>query len=90
MHFTPESVPAFLEHFERVKSDIRAFPGCTGLSLLQDKDTPAILFTYSHWVSEAALQEYRMSELFRDTWAYVRTLFDHRAAAWTVAELQHL
>ena len=36
------------------------------------------------------MQAYRQSELFRNTWVFVKTLFAAPAEAWTVNELQQL
>jgi len=53
-----------------------------------DKDN--ILFTYSKWNTPEDLENYRNSELFKETWSYVKQLFEARAEAWSteiVAEL---
>lgn len=84
MTFRPEEVPAFLAHFEEWRHRIRAFPGCTGLELLQDRDEPSILFTYSHWEKPEALEAYRTSALFREVWPVVKDLFAAPAEAWSV------
>ncbi|HQU96392.1 MAG TPA: antibiotic biosynthesis monooxygenase, partial [Saprospiraceae bacterium] len=78
MQFRADAVDLFLQHFNEVADEIRYFPGCEGLRLLQDTDNSNILFTYSHWRDASALDHYRNSELFRSTWKYVRTLFEVR------------
>lgn len=90
MQFKPEHLPRFLTHFGTVKQAIRTFPGCKGLTLLQDAATTGIIFTYSKWQSAEDLEAYRQSELFRNTWVFVKTLFATPAEAWTVNELQQL
>jgi len=90
MHFKHEHIPAFLAHFEEKKEAIRSAAGCTSLHLLQDTTDPGIIFTYSIWTAATYLEEYRRSELFRTTWGYVRTLFDHRAEAWSVHTIHTL
>ncbi len=75
MTFAPESVDAFLEHFEASAPRIRGFPGCRHLELWRDADTPTVYTTYSHWDSRAALDRYRKSRLFTSTWASVKPLF---------------
>ena len=83
--FRPEAVEAFLsEVFEQSKGSIRAFPGCRHMELLQQQGQPHILFTLSIWESEAALEAYRQSELFRSTWARTKAGFAEKAEAWTV------
>lgn len=81
MTFVPDQVDAFLEHFNETAPQIRSFPGCTHLELWRDVETPAIFTTYSHWEDEEALDTYRESELFRDTWAKVKPLFADRPRA---------
>ncbi len=90
MHFKTEHVQDFLDHFQKIKTQIRAMPGNEGLTLLQDKDIPEIFFTYSTWQQEADLENYRVSTLFTDTWQLVKTWFAHKAAAWSTDALNTL
>jgi hypothetical protein len=85
MTFKPESVDAFVsEVFEQSKSRIRAFPGCLHMELLRATATPNVLFTLSVWEDEAALNAYRQSALFKDTWTKTKALFSEKAEAWSV------
>lgn len=84
MIFQPERVRDFLEIFDESKRDIRRFPGNAGLQLLRATAEPNILFTLSDWESEAALENYRASELFAATWEKTKALFSEKAAAWSV------
>ncbi len=84
MTFRPGEVAAFTTLFNERKELIRHFAGCTHLELWQDKNTPNIFFTHSHWESEAALDHYRFSELFKDTWAKTKILFADKPKAWSV------
>lgn len=94
MHFRPEATDTFLhEVFEASKSRIRAFPGCRHMELLRHAAHPEVLFTLSIWDDEAALDQYRQSDLFKSTWARTKALFAHRAEAWTVTVIdapQHM
>lgn len=81
-----ENVADFLNHFETVKHDINSFPGCQGMKLLQKKESGNILFTYSQWESEEALENYRKSELFQSIWPKVKLWFDSKAEAWSTEE----
>lgn len=90
MQFRVDAVDLFLQHFNEVAGEIRHFPGCEGLHLLQDTDNSNILFTYSQWQDAVALEHYRNSDLFRTTWKYVRTLFEVRAEAWSVHIVKQL
>ncbi|MDO8367314.1 MAG: antibiotic biosynthesis monooxygenase family protein [Saprospiraceae bacterium] len=85
MTFREEAVQTFVaEVFEHSKARIRAFEGCQHMELLQHKSRPNVLFTLSIWDNEAALEAYRASELFADTWAKTKALFAEKAEAWTV------
>lgn len=87
MNFRAEEVPAFLEVFEASKLAIRSFPGCQHLELLQSKSEKNILFTFSVWENESALENYRQSELFISTWRKTKVLFAQKAEAWTLEML---
>jgi quinol monooxygenase YgiN len=85
MTFRPEAREAFLALFRASAPHIRAFAGCRHLALLQDRDDPAVLTTYSLWESAEALERYRASTLFKTTWARTKPLF----AAPPVAHSHH-
>ncbi len=57
------------------------------MELLQYTEQSSVLFTFSIWDSQAALDTYRHSELFRDTWAKTKALFAEKAEAWSVKVL---
>jgi len=84
MTFKPELLPAFLEIFNLSAEKIRAFPGCMRLELLSDADNPAVLFTYSYWQDAQDLEAYRHSELFNETWAVTKVLFNAKPEAWSL------
>ena len=85
MHFREDAVPTFLDDvFENSKGAIRAFPGCRHMELLRHTARLNVLFTLSYWESEAALDRYRASDLFKATWAKTRALFEQPAEAWSV------
>lgn len=87
MNFREEEVPSFMEVFEASKHAIRSFPGCHHLELLQSKSERNILFTFSVWENEDALENYRQSELFITTWRKTKVLFSEKAEAWTLEML---
>ena len=84
MTFEPENIPSFERIFEASSQQIRSFPGCNHLELLQDIDNPQVFFTYSHWESEADLQAYRESDFFLEVWGRTRKLFAERPRAWSL------
>lgn len=90
LHFKQENISSFERLFDRTKKDIRNFPGCGYLQLYRDREDPCVYFTYSRWESEAALQEYRESDFFRNVWGETRQLFDKRPEAWSVDVLHTL
>ena len=73
----------FLNHFDTVKHKINAFEGCYGVELLVDKKNKGVVFTYSKWVNEEALDHYRSSELFQVVWQTVKQWFSDKPQAWS-------
>ncbi len=84
MTFQPEQVAVFLDIFETSKNRIRQFPGCQHVELLRWSDASNVFFTFSLWDNNAALEEYRQSELFRSTWSKTKVLFSEKPAAWSL------
>lgn len=85
MSFDPAKVQDFINLFTKQRSLIRNFPGCSHLELWESvKDGDGVMFTYSHWESEAALEVYRHSDLFAETWAATKVLFNAKPEAWSV------
>lgn len=80
MSFRPEEKENFLALFEARKTQIRNFPGCTHLQLLQDPEYPNVLYTYSCWKDKKDLENYRNSELFKLTWEQTKSLFTNERA----------
>ena len=87
MGFNPEKIEAFLENFEANKSRIRNFEGCQFLELYRDKNNTNQFFTYSYWEDEAALENYRNSDLFKGLWAETKVYFNQKPEAWSVDKL---
>ncbi|MEC3908543.1 antibiotic biosynthesis monooxygenase family protein [Tamlana sp. 2201CG12-4] len=90
MGFHENHVKTFLFHFNTNKQKIRGFQGCRFLELYQDKKDPTIFFTYSYWDSEAHLERYRQSELFRSVWSKTKPLFNRPPEAWSVDKIESL
>jgi len=90
MGFFEDKVDEFLTNFDTVKQDIRNFDGNLFLELYRDKTNPTVFFTYSYWETEAHLEAYRQSALFRDTWAVTKPLFNSKPEAWSVDKLVSL
>ncbi|RAJ73453.1 hypothetical protein CLV59_1135 [Chitinophaga dinghuensis] len=84
MEFQPDKVNSFRELFSRQQQQIRNFPGCLHLELWEHPASGNTFFTFSKWDSEIALEKYRNSDLFRETWAATKILFAAKPAAWSV------
>lgn len=90
MSFEAVRIKEFLENFNNNKEKIRAFEGCKHLKLLRDKNNPSIFFTYSYWETEAHLEAYRNSELFKLVWKKTKVLFNNKPEAWSVDTVESL
>lgn len=84
MSFDPGRVQDFLQVFEASKERIRHFEGCKRLELLRDVKEPNVFFTYSHWDSEAHLNKYRFSDLFKGVWSQTKVHFNAPPQAWSL------
>lgn len=90
MRFYKQNIEIFRKYFDDNKAKIRAFKGCTFLELYRDTNDPSIFFTYSHWESEEALENYRKSDVFNVVWSKTKPLFSIRPEAWSVEKIETL
>lgn len=86
MKFREDGVETFIALFEKVKFRISGLNDCHSLELVQAFDGQTF-FTISIWENEAALNEYRNSEMFKETWTVVKTLLETKAEAWSTQSL---
>ena len=84
MTFQKERIADFLDIFENSKNLIRNFPGCQHLELLHQEGQPEVMFTFSIWDGPEALEAYRQSDLFRNTWSKTKVLFAGKPEAWSM------
>jgi quinol monooxygenase YgiN len=84
MSFDEAHIDTFLRLFDSYKEQIRSFDGCLHLELLQQESAPSVFFTYSHWRDEAALENYRQSELFLKVWGETKKYFNQQPQAWSL------
>jgi quinol monooxygenase YgiN len=84
LQFKEEKINDFLLHFETVKWEVTNFPGCRGMKLLQDLNTPCIIMTYSVWDDEKTLENYKNSALFKSIWPNIKVWFDAKPEAWSL------
>ena len=88
--FSPEDLNAFKQQFDSIKHIIIEMPGCQEVRLLQNTKYENVLFTISKWESEAALNAYRKTTFFKETWANTSAKFCALPQAWTLNELELL
>lgn len=86
LHFQDDKIEEFLTFFDTIKNQVNTFPGCQGMKLLRDINTPTIVMTYSHWENEAALDAYRTSDTFGLIWPKIKPWFSEKPQAWSVKE----
>lgn len=84
MSFHSKFIADFEKMFDEKKALIRKSEGCLLLELYQDKNNPEQFFTYSYWNSENDLENYRNSDLFKETWKQTKTYFNDKPQAWSV------
>lgn len=84
MTFLADKVEEFLVVFNSAKDKIRSFPGCISMELLNDINQPSVYVTISLWKSEEDLENYRNSELFKNTWSRTKALFAEKAQAFSL------
>ncbi len=90
MNFKESNIASFLENFNENKEKIRNFRGCHLLELYRDKNDSNTFFTYSYWETEADLEAYRNSELFKVVWGKTKLLFNNKPEAWSVDKVESL
>ncbi len=84
LSFIPEKVGDFIAIFDTSKSLIRNFKGCKYLALKQDLHHSNVYYTFSIWENHEALEHYRQSELFNNTWAKTKILFDAKPSSFSL------
>lgn len=90
MSFNKDDIEKFLGNFEANKQKIRNFKGCQFLELYRDKNNTNIFFTYSYWNSEADLEAYRQSDVFKNVWNKTKPLFNAKPEVWSVDKVASL
>ena len=87
MKVAPEDVSTFQNYFKESYTQIRNFSGCYDLSLHSDINEDGVILTFSRWESEAHLNSYRDSAIFKSTWEKVKPLFIAKPEAFSMQEL---
>lgn len=84
LEFQEGKIKEFLAFFETIKHRVNEFPGCYGMKLYQDIDSPNVVMTYSHWQSQTELDNYRKSQTFGEVWPTIKPWFKEKPEAWSV------
>ena len=84
MEFQKEKVADFLLLFNEVQPKIAKYPGCSHVELCKDASASNIYYTFSLWESEDSLEDYRYSNLFKETWARTKVLFSAKPQAFSL------
>ncbi len=87
MEFSADFAEEFKLVFSAVNKQIANFEGCVSVALLRHETEKSIFFTISKWEDSTALENYRASNLFKDTWAKVKPHFTVKAEAWSLLEV---
>jgi len=83
--FQADRIADFMAFFDTIDTQVSRFEGCNGMRLLRDIHHPEVVFTYSYWNSEDALNNYRDSDLFGTVWPTIKPWFAAKPEAWTVS-----
>lgn len=83
MTFQEGKTAEFISLFNTAKNKIASFNGCEGVELMRDVNYQEVFFTFSKWQNTDALENYRQSALFKETWAKTKKLFSAKAEAWS-------
>jgi heme-degrading monooxygenase HmoA len=87
MTFRPGTEADFQQVFRNSQPVIKTFAGCIEVNAFNDVANPLVYFTISKWESEDALNNYRNSEFFMQTWTKTKALFADKAQAWSLADI---
>lgn len=68
-----DKVEEFKQFFGTIYDGIRAAQGCLSLRVVADLEGLGEFFTVSEWESAAALEAYKNTAFFRETWPRVKT-----------------
>lgn len=90
MVFEIDKLNEFLFFLKENQWQIRQFPGCQMVEILQSETRPELIFTHSHWDSEKDLENYRNSDLFNYVWGNTKIHFAERPEAWTLNSIDKL
>jgi quinol monooxygenase YgiN len=85
MHFAPEGLALLREKLLQQAPHVRAFPGCSALTLHEDAEQRGAVYSVSYWQSLEALETYRQSQTFRAFWQEIKPYFVQPPQAFTLS-----
>ena len=88
MNVNSSHVDDFASVFQSVKPRILTQEGCLSVRLFHDAESPNVIFTVSRWTSVEALDAYRSTSFFQDTWMKVKVFFDGPTQVWSLLEFE--
>lgn len=86
MSFERDRCADFESLYQSVCQKILAMSGCLSLTLKKDATHQNVYYTVSTWASLEALDAYRHSPLFKETWATTKSMFDQKAEAYSLVD----
>ena len=86
--FDQTNIAQFLQIFKSKKDFIIESRGCHSVELKQHIKYKSVLFTVSEWESEEHLNNYRKSDLFKETWKETKSLFSAPPEAWSLINVK--
>ena len=84
MEFKEDAITSFLSAFHAAENQIRNFEGCYSLQLMCDADNSCLYSTISVWENKEALEKYRNSALFFNTWEAAKKGFSKKPVAFSL------
>ena len=75
LRFRQDTIAQFEDLFKKAAPTIKAWEGCRHLELWQNIDDHAAFTTCSFWEDAEALEAYRKSDFFKNTWSATKVLF---------------
>lgn len=90
MTFKPNKIQDFNLLFEEVQHKIQKFPGCNHVELCADANESNVFYTFSKWDNKEALEIYRTSDFFADTWTRTKALFNGKPEAYSLLSTNEL
>ena len=82
-----EKADEFQLFFEKNRSIISNFKGCSHVELLKENKKVNVFFTYSIWKNEVNLENYRNSIFFQGIWKKTKSYLIGKPEAWSLKSI---